>query len=75
MFQKKTPKPTAVEFDLEKDIKDPVKLKASKEIVTKRIAMLKGALRQGEDKKSFADAQALLHGYLAVQKVIQRAAR
>ncbi len=62
-------------FDLEEDLKDPGKLKAMKEQVEERINQLKGLLRQGEDKKSFDEAQTLLHGYLATQKVLQRVNR
>lgn len=62
-------------FDLEQDLKDPGKLRATKEQVEERINQLKGMLRQGEDKKSFDQIQTLLHGYLAVQRVIQRVNR
>ncbi|MFN0065321.1 MAG: DUF5398 family protein [Chlamydiales bacterium] len=59
-------------FDLEKDMKDPGKLRAMKEQVEERIQQLKTLLREGKDKKMFDQAQTLLHGYLAVQKVMQR---
>jgi hypothetical protein len=62
-------------FDLEQDLKDPGKLRAMKEKIEERINQLKGQLRLGEDKKSFDQVQTLLHGYLAVQKVIQRVNR
>ena len=45
------------------------------EQVEERILQLKSMLRQGDDKKAFEQAQTLLHGYLAVQKVIQRVNR
>jgi len=63
------------EFDLEKDLKAPANLRSMKEKVNARIQELKTVLRQGEDKKNFEDAQVLLHGYVAAQKVIQRAGR
>lgn len=63
------------QFELEKDLKDPGKLKAMKEQIEERVNQLKGILRQGEDKKVFDQTQTLLHGYLAVQKVIQRVNR
>lgn len=72
---KKKKKVAEVTFDLEQDLKDPGKLRAMKEQVEERIAQLKGMLRQGEDKKSFDQTQTLLHGYLALQKVIQRVNR
>jgi hypothetical protein len=62
-------------FDLEQDLKDAGKLRATKEQVEERINQLKGMLRHGEDKKVFDQIQTLLHGYLAVQKVIQRVNR
>lgn len=62
-------------FDLENDLKNPTSLKKTKEQVEQRVQSLKGLLRSGGDKKTFDDAQALLHGYLAVQKVIGRVGR
>lgn len=62
-------------FDLEAELKDPGKLRAHKEQIEERILQLKSALRQGEDKKSFDEMQTLLHGYLALQKVVQRTNR
>ena len=76
MGSDKKKKPDAdYSFDLEEDLKDPGKLRAMKERVEERITQLKTLLRQGEDKKVFDEAQTLLHGYLAVQKVIQRVNR
>ncbi len=72
---KKKKKAAEISFDLEQDLKDPGKLRAMKEQVEERITQLKGILRHGEDKKVFDQAQTLLHGYLAVQKVIQRVNR
>jgi hypothetical protein len=72
---KKKKKVTDYAFDLEQDLKDPGKLRAMKEQVEERVNQLKGMLRQGEDKKSFDQIQTLLHGYLAIQKVIQRVNR
>lgn len=72
---KKKKKVATVTFDLEEDLKDPGKLRAMKEQIEERVAQLKGMLRQGEDKKSFDQTQTLLHGYLALQKVIQRVNR
>lgn len=69
---KKKKKGAEFSFDLENDLKDPGKLRAFKEKVEARIQQLKILLRQGEDKKTFDQVQTLLHGYLAVQKVIQR---
>jgi hypothetical protein len=72
---KKKKKMADYSFDLEEDLKDPGKLRATKERVEERITQLKTMLRQGEDKQSFDQVQTLLHGYLAVQKVIQRTNR
>lgn len=62
-------------FDLEEELKDPGRIRALKEKVEERIQQLKTMLRQGEDKKTFDQTQTLLHGYLAVLKVIQRVNR
>ncbi len=64
-----------VHFDLEEDLKDPIKLRALKEKIDARSKQLKDQLRQGENKKVFDQAQTLLHGYLAVQKVLERVNR
>jgi Family of unknown function (DUF5398) len=72
---KKKKKVADYAFDLEQDLKDPGKLRAVKEQIAERISQLKGLLRQGEDKKNFDQIQTLLHGYLAMQKVIQRVNR
>lgn len=69
---KKKKKGAEYSFDLENDLKDPGKLRALKEKIEARIQQLKVLLRQGEDKKTFDQVQTLLHGYLAIQKVIQR---
>lgn len=63
------------EFDLEAELKDPGKLKATKEQVEERIQQLKTMLRQGDDKETFDKTQTLLHGYLALQKVFARVGR
>ena len=59
-------------FDFEVDLENPATLRAKNEEVEARILQLKKLLREGGDKKSFEDAQALLHAYLAVQKVMGR---
>ena len=73
--KKKKSKIAEYSFDLEEDLKDPGKFRAMKEQVSERINQLKSLLRQGEDKKSFDEIQTLLHGFLAVQKVIERTKR
>lgn len=60
------------EFDVEKDCRDPSKQKALKEQINTRVQQLKNALRQGDDKNFFDQAQTLLHGYLALEKVLKR---
>lgn len=75
MEKKKKKKLPDWPFDLELEVKDPSALRKRKEEIASRVAELKAMLRQGEDKKSFDQAQTLLHGYLAMQKVVERAAR
>ncbi len=72
---KKKNKVADYSFDLEEDLKDPGKLRAMKEQVEVRISELKKMLREGKDQKSFDQTQTLLHGYLALQKVMQRVNR
>ncbi len=72
---KKKGKLPETQFDLEVDLKDPGKLRATKEQIEERITQLKTLLRQGKDKQTFDEAQTLLHGYLAAQKVIGRVNR
>jgi hypothetical protein len=73
--EKKKKKVAEWSFDLEVELKDPAKLKKMKSDIDTSVQSLKGALRGGGDKKEFDDTQTLLHGYLAVQKIIQRMAR
>lgn len=73
--KKKVKKTTEWNFDLENDLKEPANVKKLKTDIDQRIGDLKTLLRSGGDKKTFDDAQTLLHGYLAVQKVLQRIGR
>jgi len=75
MFDLTKQKKSAVEdwlFDIEIDFKEPTKRKALKEQIDTRVQQLKTLLRQGEDKTLFDKTQTLLHGYLAMQKVLER---
>lgn len=75
MEKKSKKKKGAVEdwdFDLEKQLENPTEMRKVKNQTEQRIQQLKNLLRQGEDKGTFDNAQTLLHGYLAVQKVLQR---
>ncbi len=67
--KKKTPE---IKFDMENDLSDPVKLRKSQEEIATKIQKLKNLLRQGENKKTFDQTQAVLTGMLAAQKVINR---
>jgi len=60
------------QFDVENDFKDPTKRKARKEQIATRVQQLKGMLRQGDDKELFDKTQTLLHGNLALKKVLER---
>lgn len=73
--KKKTKKTGEWNFDLENDLKEPANIKKMKTDIDQRIGDLKTLLRSGGDKKTFDEAQTLLHGYLAVQKVLQRIGR
>lgn len=74
-FKKKKGAIEEWEFDLEKQLENPTELRKLKTHIENRIQQLKNLLRQGEDKQTFDSAQTMLHGYLAVQKVLQRLER
>lgn len=74
MEKKKEGKPL-FEFDLEKDLKeDPTKATALLKSIEARIIDLKNALRTGAESKDFDDLGVLLHGYAALQKVVNKIA-
>lgn len=59
-------------FDLEKELKNPQKLKELKEKVEDRIQRVKEILRSGENQEEFNYFGVLLHGYTSLLKVITR---
>jgi hypothetical protein len=63
------------EFDLEKDLKkDPNKVKALLKNTEARINEIKGQLREGRKGPELDSLGILLHGYTALQKVLNRLA-
>jgi hypothetical protein len=60
------------QFDIENDFKDPTKRKARQQQIATRVQQLKGMLRQGDNKELFDKTQTLMHGYLALKKVLER---
>lgn len=60
-------------FELEKEMKDPVKGKALVKKIENRINIIKTELRSGESKEDFEKLGLLLYGYAAILKVIKRA--
>lgn len=61
------------QFDLEVELtNDPVIAKALLKEVEERIVKLKGLLREGAENEDFDDYGVLLHGYLALQKVLKK---
>lgn len=78
MIQPKGGKAKAIpqySFDIENDLKDLSKRAAIYEQLESRIQQLKLLLRKGEDKTFFDQTQKLMHGYLARQRVLNRAER
>ena len=64
------------EFDLEKELKkDHAKAKQMLQHVESRMQDLKGILRQGASSKDFDNCGILLHGYAALQRVLNRLGR
>ena len=61
------------EFDLEKDLKkDPKKKAALLKEIEAKIQSLKTHLREGTAAENFDQYGILLHGYSALQKVVNR---
>ena len=63
------------EFDLEKDLKkDPSKVKELLKSTEKKIQEIKNQLREGAKGPELDQLGVLLHGYTALQKVLNRLA-
>ncbi len=65
-------------FDLERDLSGADKVKKAAEIkkmIAARQDELKKSLREGEDKETFAVAEALLNGYNSLSQVVERITR
>ena len=61
------------EFDLEKDLKkDPSKVKELLKTTEAKIQEIKGLLREGKKGPDLDNLGVLLHGYTALQKVLNR---
>ena len=61
------------EFDLETEFREnPAKLKQKIKQVEERIQEIKNLLRQGSSSADFDKLGVLLHGYAALQKVLNR---
>lgn len=61
------------EFDLEKDLKkNPARGKDLLKGVEERVQELKGLLRQGSASADYDKYGTLLHGYTALQKVLNK---
>lgn len=68
----KNPKKT-FEFDLEKDLKkDPSKVKELLKGTESKIHEIKSQLREGSKGAELDNLGVLLHGYTALQKVLNR---
>ena len=64
------------EFDLEKELKsNPSKVKELLKVVEERVSDIKKSLRSGAGSEDFDQLGVLLHGYTALQRVINRLAR
>lgn len=63
-------------FDLERRLKnEPSHLKELLEKAEKRIAAIKKSLREGANEKDFDQLGVLLHGYVALQKVLKKSGK
>ena len=59
-------------FDLEQEVQDTAYHKQLIKIVEDRAQQIKGILRAGADKETYGSLGTLLHGYVALLKVIGR---
>lgn len=63
------------EFDLEKDLKsDPNKIRELLKTADEKIQEIKATLRQGAGSQEYDNFGVLLHGYAALQRVLNRLA-
>lgn len=61
------------EFDLEKDLKkDPSKARAILQAAEGKIQEIKGVIREGSKSAEVDNLGTLLHGYTALQKVLNK---
>lgn len=65
-------KKSSSDFDLESEMRDPVKSQVIKRSVDEKIRILNASLREGQEKECFEKKQVLLNGYLALQRVLSR---
>lgn len=59
-------------FELEKELKSPVKHKEIKTKVEEKLQKIKEVLRSGDDQNKFDRFGLLLHGYNSLLKVMSR---
>lgn len=64
--------PQTFVFELEKEFKDPEVRKKIHERVLSRLQLIKEQLRQGKDQETFNVLGHVLHGYVSLQKVLER---
>jgi hypothetical protein len=69
--QKKKKTETFV-FELEAELKDPVKYREIKQRVEDQIQKVKNTLKAGDNKEEFDQFGVLLHGYTSLLKVMAR---
>lgn len=60
-------------FDLEKELKNPAKLKQIVAQTEERIQHIKSYLREGEKKEEYQKLGVILQGYIALKKVMNSA--
>jgi hypothetical protein len=75
MFQQNKPVREIFQFDLEKEMKEPKKRAQIQEKCETRIQELKTLIRQGTNPSEFDTIGHLLHGYVALEKLLKHAAR
>ena len=59
-------------FELEKEFKDPDLQKKIRDRILDRLQLIKKQLHEGKDQEAFNILGTVLHGYVAVLKVLDR---
>lgn len=72
MFGLKKERPDFFQFELEQELQDPKKKEEYKKRCQSRIQEIKKILREGANSEEFESLGILLHGYVALEKLLNK---